>query len=182
MLQPASPAGEAAKPESAKAEAEKDLPGQPASAHERFDETAQRGARFAHGDSTLSPPMDPVSGKRTLISGGSPVQGSGPPFVSPNALTVEADGSLLVVDGPLGFTGNSTGQRLLMRVHPVTGDRTVLSAPGKGHGPPFVAPVAVAVEADGNLLVTASGSLQAVLRVDPRTGDRSIVSLKGSEP
>ena len=136
--------------------------------------------------------VHPGTGDRTVVSGCRAVddhgtcigglRGIGPPFVSPNAIAVEASGSLVVVDGPLGFTGNSTGQRLLMRVHPVTGDRTVLSAPGKGHGPPFVAPVAVAVEADGNLLVTASGSLQAVLRVDPRTGDRSIVSLKGSEP
>ena len=61
--------------------------------------------------------------------------------MSPNAIAVEADGSLLVVDGPLGFTGNGTGQRLLMRVHPVTGDRTVLSAPGKGQGPSFLTPV-----------------------------------------
>ena len=44
-----------------------------------------------------------------------------------------------------------------------------------GSGPAFVTPIAVAVTADGMLVVTDVG-LEAVVQVDPATGNRTIIS------
>ena len=116
--------------------------------------------------------------------------GGGQPFASPRRIAVEASGELVVVDSVL---------QAVVRVHPVTGDRTIVSGctrtgrdpsrgfllvleffPGCagnviGRGQPFAFPVAIAVEANGQLLV-ADHLLQAVVRVDPITGDRTLLS------
>ena len=52
--------------------------------------------------------------------------GSGPAFVSPFDIAVEADGSLVVVD---------FGLDALVRIDPVSGNRTIISDPGTGSGP-----------------------------------------------
>jgi len=92
--------------------------------------------------------------------------GSGPGFLSPFGIAVEADGSLVVVD---------FGLDAVVRVDPVSGDRTIISNASIGSGPGFVGPVGVAVEANGSLVVADSG-LDAVVRVDPVSGDRTIIS------
>src|SRR5205807_1199509 len=83
-------------------------------------------------------------------------------------LAIEADGHVLVTDGPFGLAA-------VLRVDPVRGDRTVVSDVSTGGGPPFSAPRSLVVEADGHLLVADFG-LVAVVRVDPRSGARTIVS------
>ena len=77
---------------------------------------------------------------------------------------MEADGALVVTDREL---------RAVVRVDPVSGNRTIVSDATTGTGPPFVSPTGIAVEADGALVVTDS---VLVVRVDPTTGDRTIVS------
>lgn len=72
-----------------------------------------------------------------------------------------------------------TGWGAVVRVDPVTGDRTIVSDAGTGAGPFFGFLAGIAVEADGDLVVTDQ-TLQAVLRVDPITGDRTIVSGAGT--
>ena len=52
--------------------------------------------------------------------------GSGPAFVSPRGIAVEADGSLVVVD---------LGLDAVVRVDPVSGDRTIISDASTGSGP-----------------------------------------------
>ncbi len=52
--------------------------------------------------------------------------GSGPGFVSPRGIAVEADGSLVVVD---------SGLEAVVRVDPVSGDRTIISDASIGSGP-----------------------------------------------
>jgi len=52
--------------------------------------------------------------------------GSGPGFVSPRGIAVEADGSLVVVD---------FGLEAVVRVDPVSGDRTIISDASIGSGP-----------------------------------------------
>jgi sugar lactone lactonase YvrE len=106
-------------------------------------------------------------GERSIVS--DDVTGRGLAFEGPVALAVEANGQLLVVEGAIGiFAG-------VLRVDPVSGDRTVVSGPTTGRGPLFIAPLALAIEATGQLVVVDS-VLGAVLRVDPVMGDRTIVS------
>jgi len=83
---------------------------------------------------------------------------------------VEASGDLVVTDA---------GLSAVVRVDPVTGDRTIVSDAGTGAGPALNYPPGIAVEASGDLVVIES-SLNAVLRVDPVTGDRTIVSDAGT--
>jgi len=52
--------------------------------------------------------------------------GSGPDFVTPHGIAVEADGSLVVVD---------FGLEAVVRVDPVSGDRTIISYAVIGWGP-----------------------------------------------
>jgi hypothetical protein len=85
-------------------------------------------------------------------------------LMRPNAIAVESDGALIVVDN----------LSALVRVHPVTGALTLVSGLGRGTGPPFFDISGIAVEADGSLIV--ADSLLGVLRVDPLTGDRTILS------
>jgi len=92
--------------------------------------------------------------------------GSGPDFESPFSIAVEADGSLVVVDFDL---------EAVLRVDPVSGDRTIISDASTGSGPGFESPLGIAVEADGSLVVVDS-DLEAVVRVDPVSGDRTIIS------
>jgi glucose/arabinose dehydrogenase len=68
--------------------------------------------------------VDQVSGDRTIISGAG--IGSGPAFVRPRGIAVEADGSLVVTDPDLVA---------VVRVDPVTGDRTIISDANTGSGP-----------------------------------------------
>jgi serine/threonine-protein kinase len=92
--------------------------------------------------------------------------GSGPGFEVPIGIAVEADGSLVVVDSDL---------EAVVRVDPVSGDRTIISDASTGSGPGFDTPNGIAVEADGSLVVVDFG-LEAVVRVDPVSGDRTIIS------
>jgi len=52
--------------------------------------------------------------------------GSGPGFITPLTIALEADGSLVVTD---------RGQEAVVRVDQVTGDRTILSDANTGSGP-----------------------------------------------
>jgi len=52
--------------------------------------------------------------------------GSGPGFVSPLGIAVEADGNLVVAD---------FGLEAVVRVDPVSGDRTIISDASIGSGP-----------------------------------------------
>ena len=90
--------------------------------------------------------------------------GSGPGFLSPFGITVEADGSLVVVD---------FGLDAVVRVDQVSGDRTIISDASIGSGPDFVAPVGIAVEDDGSLVVIDI-ELGAVVRVDQVSGDSTM--------
>ena len=91
-------------------------------------------------------------------------------FDFPTATAVESDGQLVVVDANLGA---------VLRVDPVSGNRTVVSDAGTGSGPILLEPVDIEVGSDGQLVVVDE-SLGAVLRVDPVSGDRTVVSDAGT--
>ncbi len=90
----------------------------------------------------------------------------------------------VVVDGVLFELGSTpSGARVLFRVDPVTGQRTVI-----GSDPPFSNPRALVADPGGTLLVadifqTAGGgftiSIGRVFRVDPDTGARTTVAESG---
>ncbi len=92
--------------------------------------------------------------------------GNGPQFVNPAGVALEADGGIVVADNVADA---------IFRVHPVTGDRRILSNDDTGSGTLFDNPTGIAVEADGSVLVTDQGNDSAI-RVHPVTGDRTIVS------
>jgi DNA-binding beta-propeller fold protein YncE len=90
---------------------------------------AADGYLVVDGGSTASNPVvarvDPTTGNRTIVSGIDPatgeIIGSGPRFNFPSAITVELDGSLVVVSGLVDFTA-------LVRIDPDSGDRTIVSS------------------------------------------------------
>ncbi len=121
--------------------------------------------------------IDPVTGDRMIVSDSA--TGNGPVFLSPAALAIEADGSLVVADDhDLSYRVASA----LVRIDPVSGDRTIISDDTTGIGPVHFLPTALAIEADGSLVVVADepgwadavGS--ALVRIDPVSGDRTVFS------
>ncbi len=145
--------------------------------------------------------VDPVSGDRTVVSGGD--VGAGPQISDPWDLAIEADGDLLVTDhfegtlvrvdgttgdrsivsdaffAPRGVAIDAQGQALVVdrdgqvyRVDPVTGAVTIVSDENTGTGPLFAEPSWIALETSGQILVT---DLANLYRVDPVTGNRVIL-------
>jgi len=95
-------------------------------------------------------------------------------FVNLTDIAVETDGHLVVVDA---------GLDVVLRVHPTTGNRTVVSGRGRGSGPPLARPLGLAVDVrHGSLVVVGKvtdvfgGKPGVVLRVDPSSGKRTAVS------
>ncbi len=85
-----------------------------------------------------------------------------------------APGDIYVAD-PGAFTGGG-----VISVNPTTGARTTVSEnTAPAGGPSFTVPWAIALEADGDILVAdqqAFGGSGGVIRVDPTTGARTTVS------
>lgn len=122
--------------------------------------------------------VDPNTGVRTAISNNTTPSG-GPTFVMPGSVAVEADGTLVVVDGDAFPAGNGG----VILVDPATGARTTLSKNGAPTGPDFENPWDVLVAPSGDIYVLDAGDLSStgkVLRVDPSTGARTLVSKNGA--
>ncbi|MDQ4040969.1 MAG: hypothetical protein M3141_04395 [Actinomycetota bacterium] len=124
--------------------------------------------------------------QRTRISANNAPAGA-PRFNFPTGIALgppvgEEDFSIYVAD-PNCCTG---GQGGVIRVDPSTGVRTLVSDnanPAQASGPDFEDPTGVAVESDGDILVSdedAYGGLGGVIRVNPTTGERSTVSENAS--
>lgn len=128
--------------------------------------------------------IDPTTGDRVIVSGcadvsdpcPTPLVGSGPAFINPKDIAVEAAGTVVVVDASL---------EAAVRIDLLTGDRTVVSGCPEGpdlcpvspigNGSAFSSPEVIAVDAAG-MLVVIDALLGTVMRVDPVTGDRTIVA------
>lgn len=92
--------------------------------------------------------------------------GSSDKGLDPENIPTLSEGDILLTDA---------AQRALFRIHPGTGDRTVVTSSIGG------VPRQIARDANGDLLMTLSeSSLPIVLRFDVRTGDLFIVSSGGS--
>ena len=83
--------------------------------------------------------IDPATGDRTTVSCTNTVVcpsglvGSGASHIAGNGFALESDGSLVVV-GKVAVTG----ERVVLRIDPATGDRVVISGAGVGSGDDFL--------------------------------------------
>ena len=114
--------------------------------------------------------VNPATGQRTTVSeNASPAGGAA--FVDPFALTLAANGDILVSDQ--NAFGGGGG---VIRVDPVTGVRTPVTQNAAPPGAPFFdAPFGITTEANGSIVV-ADATLAALVRVDPATGARTVLS------
>lgn len=113
--------------------------------------------------------IDSADGCRTIVSNED--TGDGPDLLYPRGIAVEASGHLVVVVV-------DSGLRVVVRVDPVNGDRTIISGPfPPGHALGLGGVGGIAVEASGNLVVAKAGSAFAgVLRVDLIAGQHVLLS------
>lgn len=96
------------------------------------------------------------------------MDGHGPALDLPERLLAPPSGGLLVTDGRLPA---------LLRVDPRTGDRQVVSGPGRGDGPALGWPVGLAW--DGGSVLLTDEDADAIVRVDLATGNRTGVTDPG---
>ena len=113
--------------------------------------------------------VDPVSGDRSVVSGRT--RGAGPPIFGPIQQFARESGGTLLITVP--STIDSAGA--IMRIDPVTGDRTMLSSASTGSGPTFGTPVGIALDLDGDIFVT-DPVLSTIFRIDPVSGNRTVIS------
>lgn len=131
--------------------------------------------------------VNPSTGARIVISDfGNAAQG--PLGAQPMGVVIDPSGSIIVLD--FGAGTNATGA--LFSVNPATGARTVISDFGNpAQGPLVPDPVALAIDASGNILVIDANAgssgpdcqlapsvsgCGALLSVNPTTGARAIIS------
>ena len=114
--------------------------------------------------------VDP-SGDRGVIS--SDARGSGPSLVKHSGVVLESNGQILV---------NDRRSRALLRIDPVTGNRTIFSGCANldcsdvvGQGLVWVDPFFFAMEGSGDAVVTDSDG-STVFRVARDSGDRTVLS------
>ena len=124
--------------------------------------------------------VDPLTGARTTVSENASPAG-GPAFVEPLAITIAANGDILVADQQ-AFADTGGG---VIRVDPVTGARTTVSENASpAGGPSFVDPFGITLAANGDILVADQNfggpGNGGVIRVDPVTGARTLVSENNS--
>ncbi len=128
--------------------------------------------------------VDHTTGNRTVISGCTrgtsqscqgEIIGEGPSFRFPQSIAVESNGHLLVGD---------RDRAAILRIHPTTGNRAIVSDEFTGNGPNLQAPRAIAIAPDHQLLVVDSISSpvpnvtapDVILQIDLNTGHRTLVS------
>lgn len=120
--------------------------------------------------------IDPVSGARTILSGGP--AGSGPAFVAPRSLAFDPGDAAASV--PARYLVVDEELDALFAVDPANGARTIVSDATTGTGPALGAPQAVALELDdtgrtGRALVVTEDPA-ALIAVDLATGNREELS------
>lgn len=119
--------------------------------------------------------VNALTGDREIVSASD--VGNGPVPDSWSDVAIHSNGQALITnfDGP--FDGPSP-IRGVIDVNLETGDRAIVSKLGIGVGPNFLQPRGIAIEADGQVIVSNAGSSgdDSLIRIDPATGDRTTVS------
>jgi hypothetical protein len=123
--------------------------------------------------------IDPTTGDRTIISDNT--HGTGTDLSHPFGVSLDSSGNLLVTDQ--GVSDNNTTEAIV-RVDPLTGNRTVVSSNGGvGGGPAFSLAIG-AIEVGSEIVVSNQGSLNGLnppgffQSVDPATGYRALASAR----
>jgi sugar lactone lactonase YvrE len=111
--------------------------------------------------------VDPISGNRTIVSGGG--VGTGPTITRLDGIVLESGGGLFVTDSSLDA---------VFSVNPTTGNRSMISG-GRypsaiGTGPGFGTAAGVVVESAASLVVV-DNLYDNLIRVDRATGNRTYV-------
>ena len=111
--------------------------------------------------------VDPQTGVQTVIS----------LINDPRAVTIDANGHLIVVDWglPCDITPCLPSDIEIVRIDPVTGTQSVIVAFPYEYGQTPLYPSDIAIDASGNLFMTASVS--RILRIDSATGDVTVVTM-----
>lgn len=117
--------------------------------------------------------INPMTGDRTVIT--SSDVGSGLNLQVSDGICLDTDGTLLISNS------GDFGVGRVMRVDPLTGNRTVVSAsngsPVVGTGPSIVEPHWMDIDAQNRILLATK---DGVLRIDPLTGNRTLLSGVGA--
>ncbi len=140
--------------------------------------TSHGGGSLLVGDRDLDAiiEVNPLTGNRRLVSGCPEVRdpcpavlvGNGAPLLNPIALSVAADGSLLVVD-----VGDQSSA--LIQINLATGDRTPIASSIVGLGPQLLEPVGVTTTEAGESFVLDQ-ALDAIVQIDLATMQRTVTS------
>jgi DNA-binding beta-propeller fold protein YncE len=121
--------------------------------------------------------VDRTTGARTPVSENAAPAGL-PNFEEPAGIALAPNGDILIADE--NAFGGSGG---IIRVDPMSGARTTLSANGSpAGGPSFEQPVSIAIAPGGDLFVVdedAYGGTGGVMRVSATTGARTTISANG---
>jgi sugar lactone lactonase YvrE len=117
--------------------------------------------------------INPVTGNRTVVS--DPSHGSGPQLPI-QQITVDSHGVIYAATGMLFPTSPGA----ILRIDPITGNRTIISDSTHGTGPLLLSGTAdassgIAVGPDGSIY-TADRQLGNLFRIDPLTGNRTLIS------
>lgn len=140
-------------------------------------------------DGSIIPPaivsIEPQSGNRVVLSGGTESRGSGLALRNPLGIALEADGTIIVVDCggsclfPLPPTLDFSIPPAVLRINPDTGARTAILGGSFSLDVDLLTlmPTDVDVHDDGHLFVVGGSFVSAaVTQIDPESGVRTLVS------
>lgn len=122
--------------------------------------------------------VNPANGARVLVSGGSPVVGTGADFQAVTGFAWDlSNGTLVASDA-----GSSSADSGIIRIDPATGNRAFVTGDSSGSGVNLDIPESVTVTTGGTIYYIeedASGAANSVVSVNPASGARSILSGSG---
>lgn len=125
------------------------------------DITVDRNGNIFIGAPTAIIRVNPITGEQSFVS-------SGGKFKAIRGIATESNGDILVCDCGVARDQNLSSSAVI-RVNPITGEQTVVSSGGL-----LGCPVDIAIEADGNIVVSTGDWLNLV-RIDPVTGLQSLI-------
>ena len=114
--------------------------------------------------------VDTATGNRSVVS--SSTMGSGPGLALPQGIAFDANGQIWLTDRNVP---GDPERGLVVRIDPLTGERTLVASASVGAGRDLEVPVGLALDASGNVVLVDFGP-GIVLSVDSVSGDRVVMS------
>ncbi|MEH6347728.1 MAG: Ig-like domain-containing protein [Bermanella sp.] len=116
--------------------------------------------------------IDLITGVAAIVSASD--AGTGPELKGPVSVAWDLANSRVIVMSETLFDGSNVDGLFVVDIS--SGDRTVVSAAGKGIGPNFCSPREVVLDVDNDLVFVSDRCLSALFAVDLSSGDRVIIS------